>query len=55
MDMKEILKSGIEQALQDTINSGDLPAGEYPEIVLEVPLKRNSVIFLQTSLCNPLV
>ena len=37
MDMKEILKSGIEQALQDTINSGDLPAGEYPEIVLEVP------------------
>ncbi len=37
MDMKEILKSGIEQALQYTINSGDLPAGEYPEIVLEVP------------------
>ena len=37
MDMKEILKSGIEQALQDTINSGGLPAGEYPEIVLEVP------------------
>ena len=37
MDMKEILKSGIEQALQETINSGGLPAGEYPEIVLEVP------------------
>ena len=37
MDMKEILKSGIEQALQDTITSGGLPAGEYPEIVLEVP------------------
>ena len=37
MDMKEILKSGIEQALQGAINSGDLPAGEYPEIVLEVP------------------
>ena len=37
MEMKEILKSGIEQALQDTINSGGLPAGEYPEIVLEVP------------------
>ena len=35
--MKEILKSGIEQALQETINSGGLPAGEYPEIVLEVP------------------
>ena len=32
-----ILKSGIEQALQDTINSGGLPAREYPEIVLEVP------------------
>ena len=30
MEMKEILKSGIEQALQDTINSGGLPAGEYP-------------------------
>ena len=55
MEMKEILKSGIEQALQDTINSGGLPAGEYPEIVLEVPPQRNSVIFLQTSLCNPLV
>lgn len=37
MDMKEILKSGIEQALQETINSGGLPTGEYPEIVLEVP------------------
>ena len=37
MEMKEILKSGIEQALQETIKSGGLPAGEYPEIVLEVP------------------
>ena len=27
MDMKEILEIGIEQALQDTINSGGLPAG----------------------------
>lgn len=45
MEMKEILKSGIEQALQDTINSGGLPAGEYPEIVLEVPPQKNSVIF----------
>ncbi len=55
MDMKEILKSGIEQALQDTINSGDLPAGEYPEIVLEVPPQKEFGDFLQTSLCNPLV
>ncbi len=37
MDMKEILKQGIETALEKTIASGALPAGEYPEIVLEVP------------------
>lgn len=55
MEMKEILKSGIEQALQDTINSGGLPTGEYPEIVLEVPPQKEFVIFLQISLCNPLV
>ena len=37
MDMKEILKQVIETALEKTIASGALPAGEYPEIVLEVP------------------
>ena len=37
MDMKEILKQGIETALEKTIASGALPAGEYPEIVLEAP------------------
>lgn len=37
MDMKEILKQGIETALEKTIASGALPAGKYPEIVLEVP------------------
>ena len=37
MDMKEILKQGIETALEKPIASGALPAGEYPEIVLEVP------------------
>lgn len=37
MDMKEILKAGIDQALQEAITQGDLPSGEYPEIALEVP------------------
>ena len=55
MDMKEILKSGIEQALQETINSGGLPAGEFPEIVLEVPPQKEFGDFLRTLLCNPLV
>ncbi len=37
MDMKEILKQGIQTALEQTIKEGTLPAGEYPAVLLEVP------------------
>ncbi|KGF47188.1 arginine--tRNA ligase [Veillonella montpellierensis DNF00314] len=37
MDMKEILKEGINTALQQAIQKGHLPEGVYPEVVLEVP------------------
>ena len=41
---------GLNRHYKDTINSGGLPAGEYPEIVLEVPPQKELVIFLQISL-----
>ncbi len=37
MDMKEIVKQGIEEALRGAIQEGILPAGEYPPIILEIP------------------
>lgn len=37
MDMKEVLKAGIEAALQEAIKSGALPEGTYPDVFLEVP------------------
>ncbi len=37
MEMKELLKQGIAEALQKAVAAGDLPAGSYPEITLEVP------------------
>lgn len=37
MEMKDVLKSGIEEALQKALTDGVLPAGTYPAIVLEVP------------------
>lgn len=40
MDMKEILSAGIKEALERAIADGALPAGQYPDIVLEVPPKK---------------
>lgn len=37
MEMKELLKQGITQALEKAVAAGTLPAGDYPEVVLEVP------------------
>lgn len=37
MEMKELLKQGITQALEKAVAAGKLPAGEYPEVALEVP------------------
>lgn len=37
MEMKELLKQGIAEALDKAIAAGTLPAGEYPAISLEVP------------------
>mgnify|MGYP000032620626 FL=1 len=37
MEMKETVKQGIEAAVQAAVREGDLPAGEYPSVLLEVP------------------
>lgn len=37
MEMKELLKQGIGEALAKAVRSGALPAGKYPDVVLEVP------------------
>ena len=37
MEMKELLKQGIAEALDKAIAAGTLPAGDYPAISLEVP------------------
>ena len=37
MEMKELLKQGIAEALHKAIQAGSLPAGDYPDIALEVP------------------
>lgn len=37
MEMKELLKQGIKEALDKAIDKGLLPQGEYPDVELEVP------------------
>ncbi|WP_301860029.1 arginine--tRNA ligase [uncultured Megasphaera sp.] len=37
MEMKELLKQGIAEALDKAVAAGSLPAGTYPDIALEVP------------------
>jgi len=37
MEMKDLLKQGITEALNKAIAAGTLPAGDYPDIALEVP------------------
>ena len=37
MEMKELLKQGIAEALHKAVQAGSLPAGDYPDIALEVP------------------
>lgn len=37
MDMKDVLKQGIKEALDKAVAAGALPEGTYPEVVLEVP------------------
>lgn len=37
MDMKETVIQGIKAALAAAVSSGDLPDGEYPDVLLEVP------------------
>lgn len=37
MEIKDKLKQGIEEALAKALADGKLPAGDYPEVLLEVP------------------
>ena len=37
MEMKELLKQGIAEALEKAVKAGTLPEGSYPQINLEVP------------------
>lgn len=37
MEMKDLLKQGITEALNKAIAAGALPAGDYPDVALEVP------------------
>ena len=37
MDMKETVIQGIKAALAAAVSAGDLPDGEYPDVLLEVP------------------
>lgn len=37
MEMKELLKQGIAEALENAVKAGTLPAGDYPNVILEVP------------------
>lgn len=37
MDMKETVIQGIKVALAAAVSAGDLPDGEYPDVLLEVP------------------
>ena len=37
MDMKETVIQGIRAALAAAVSAGDLPDGEYPDVLLEVP------------------
>lgn len=37
MEMKDILRQSIKEALNKALAAGELPAGEYPEASLEVP------------------
>ena len=37
MEMKDLLKQGITEALNKAIAAGTLPAGDYPDAALEVP------------------
>lgn len=37
MEMKDLLKQGITEALNKAIAAGTLPTGDYPDVALEVP------------------
>ena len=37
MEMKQLLKQGIADALAKAVQAGTLPQGDYPDIILEVP------------------
>lgn len=37
MEMKDLLKQGITEALNKAIAAGTLPVGDYPDVALEVP------------------
>lgn len=41
MELKDMLRVGIEDALKQAIEKELLPAGEYPEIALEVPPQKD--------------
>lgn len=48
MDMKEVLKAAIKDALQIALEQGELPEGTYPEAQLEVPPQKEFGDFLLT-------
>lgn len=37
MDMKDVLKQGLVEAVEKAVAAGTLPEGQYPEVLLEVP------------------
>ena len=54
MEMKDLLKQGITEALNKAIAAGTLPAGDYPAVALEVQQQKEfgdfaSIIALQSA------
>lgn len=54
MDMKETVIQGIKAALAAAVSAGDLPDGEYPDVLLEVPPQKSSAILRPILPCNRL-
>lgn len=48
MEMKDLLKQGITEALNKAIAAGTLPAGDYPDVALEVPPQKEFGDFAST-------
>ena len=52
MEMKDLLKQGITEALNKAMDKGTLPAGDYPSVALEVPPQKEFGDFAAISPCS---